>query len=231
MNEEFENVPTPAPEPEDFTSAPEEVTPVMAPTADDIQNDLLNRLDACASNLSQSSLEFGWVAAELWEYVQEDFLEASGGKEKKALSAFTSFIQEREAKDIETRGIVSERLRIARHLTRSKYGAIVSASGGTEPTFHQIRACIFSEGQDLNAGKTNTMIDYCISHNWPPVADIRTYRGVVDPKQKVAPEERRWKLFVKMSQKIMAETDPSDGHYKAAKTVLDTWTDENGLVK
>lgn len=193
------------------------------------EQELFSQLDVLASNLSKSSLQFGWVASELWNVVQEFFMEQAGGKEKKALGLFISHVQERESKDIESRKIVSDRLRVARYIPRDVYGKIVEGSGGIEPTYHQIRTCIVSSGSEMDTVKTDAMIDWAIAHQWPPVADIRAYHETLDPKEKVDPLSRHYKLFVKLSQTIMAESTEGSERYLAAEGVFNCWAKENGL--
>jgi hypothetical protein len=204
---------------------------MVAPVIDtnEQEQELLAQLDIEAKNLSSSSLKFGWLAMDLWHLKQEDFMEEAGGKERKALGAFISVIQEREGKDIDSRKTVSDRIRIAKHIDRETYGVIVAGSGGYEPTYHQIRACIFTEGLELDHVKTDAMIDWAVANKWPVVADIRDHRGVIDPQVAVDPMERHYKIFVKLSQTIMAETTPGSERYNAAKAVLDCWSKENNL--
>jgi hypothetical protein len=206
------------------------VTPTEAPLeAVDRQEELFTRLDGLAANLSKASLEYGWTASELWNAVMEDFVEQAGGKVKKALGEFITVVQQRESKDIDKRSTVAERLRIAGYIPRTMYEDIVAASEGYKPTFHQIRGCVITNGLELDQVKTSAMLDWCVSHKWPPVTDIRIQRGILDPKAAVDPAERHFKIFVKLSQAIMAETDPSSERYVVAKTVLDLWTKENNL--
>jgi hypothetical protein len=241
MSNEFENVPeepTELPVEEVAEELPDEepisieaeteVAPVVVDPFE-AEQELLGQLDTIAANWSVGSLEFGWVAAELWNKTQEDFMEMADGKERKALTLFTSIIHERLSKEIESRGIVSERLRIARYIGRKEYGEIVAASNGYEPTFHQIRNCVFTDGDGLDTVKTNAMLDYAISEGWPPVVDIRAHRGVVDPAQKIDPADRHWIGLVKMSQYVMNDVAVGHPHYTVAKAVLDLWAEENNL--
>jgi hypothetical protein len=202
------------------------VTPVFDSAVK--KEELFAQLDSMAANLSQTSLQFGWVAMELWNLTMEDFLQESEGKEKKALGAFITVVQEREAKDIDSRKTVADRIRIAKFVPRKIYEKMVSASGGIEPTYHQIRACIFTSFGELDEPKTGAMFDWCVANKWPAVADIRIQRGVIDPRVAVDPKERHFKQFVKLSQTIMAEF-PSGPIYECAKCVLDTWKTENHL--
>jgi hypothetical protein len=196
----------------------------------DRQEALFSQLDDLAKTLSVSSLQFGWVAVELWNVVQEDFISQADGKEKKALTAFIDLIHERESKEIESRKIVAERIRIAKYVTRETYSAIVSGSNGTEPTFHQIRACVFTQGQELEKEKTTAMIDWCVSHNWPSVTDIRIQRGVIEPTLKVDPAKRHFSTFVKLAQCVMADSGEGTERYNVASTVVELWQKENNLA-
>ena len=195
----------------------------------DTEQALYEKLDSLASNWSQSSLEFGWTCAELWHVVQEDFMGQADGKEKKALTLFINHIQEREADKIDARSTVADRFRIARFIPRETYDAIVTGSSGTQPTYHQMRACIFTSFGELDKEKTDAMIDWAVNNNWPAVADIRIYRGVVDPKVKVDPATRHWQMFVKLSQSVMADSGEGHPRYNVAKAVLDQWKVESEL--
>lgn len=208
-----------------------DVAPDVTPVSDtfDKEQELYTQLDTLAANLSSDSLQFGWVAMALWNVKMEDMMEEAGGKEKKALGLFISHIQEREAKDIEKRKTVADRIRIGRYISQEAYEQISIGSGGYRPTYHQIRAVIFTKGGEMDEVKTSAMIDWCIANQWPTVADIRIFRGVLEPKAAVDHTERHFSLFVKMSQTIMAETDGASERHIVAKAVLDLWQRENNL--
>lgn len=198
-------------------------TPVTDTT--EAEQTLLNKLDTLALDLSKNSWEFGWTADELWHVVQENFLQESGGKEKKALGAFINFLSEREAKENEARNTIATRIRVARFVPRVNYGKIVVASKGIEPTFHQVKNVIFQKAGELDATKTNAMIDWCIANQWPAVEDIRIQRGVIDPKVAVDPKERDFKRFVKLAQ-VVAVENPSGPRNDVAVAVIAAWKAE-----
>jgi hypothetical protein len=192
----------------------------------DKEQELYTQLDTLAANLSSSSLQFGWVAIELWHMKQEEFMEHAGGNDRKALTLFITHIQERESKDTEARKTISDRIRIGKYISHEAYDQIVAASGGVEPTYHQIRAVIFTDKGDVDETKTNAMIDWCVARGWPSVADIRIQRDVIVPKVAVDPAAKHFKLFVKMAQTIMADTVEGSPRFNVAKAVLELWKNE-----
>jgi hypothetical protein len=202
-------------------------TPVTDTTV--IQEALFVELDTLAASLSQNSLQYAWKADELWRVSYEEFMEQSGGKEKKALGAFIGVVQEREAKDILQRSTVAERLRVGKFCTRTQYAKIVEVSGGFEPSFNQIRRCIITNNNgEFEKGMTDEMVGWCIDNQWPTVADIDIHRSVVNPgtKKAVDPKERHYAQFVKLAQIIMEEATAGSPRYDAAKAVFETWKKE-----
>jgi hypothetical protein len=198
------------------------------------QEELFAELDVLASNLSTSRLQFGYTAMKLWNVVMEEFMEQTGGKEKKALGAFIDLVQEREAKDIDSRSTITDSIRVAKAIPETLYNKIVEKSvddngNHIKPTFHQIRTVVFQKGNEVDTEKTGAMIDWCVAHKWPPVADIRIYRDVLDPKVKVDPADKHYRAFVKLSQTIMVESPEGSERYNAAKTVLEVWKKENNI--
>jgi hypothetical protein len=199
------------------------------------EQELLLKLDTLAADMSETNFEFGWTAEELWHVTQEDFMQENDGKERKAYSAFITLVSQREAKDIESRNIIGDRIRVARFVPRDVYakieGASLDAQGNKiSPKFHQIRNCLFVKGSNVDEGKTEAMIDWCVQNQWPPVADIREHRGVVDPKVAVDPVAKHKSLFVKLSQKIMAEVPEGSVWYNVSKVVFEAWKAESGIT-
>lgn len=203
---------------------------MVAPDIQSKQDELFTDLDNLAANLSTSSLQFGWKANELWNLVQEDFMAQSDGKEKKALTAFIDLVQQREGHLMDGRKVVADRFRIGKYIPESMYNDICSASVDAsgkkiEPTYHQIRACVMTaKFGELDEAKTSAMVNWCIGNSWPSVVDIRIQRGIIDPKLKVDPAERHYKVFVKLAQTIMLEKPEGSPAWLSAKNVVDTWS-------
>jgi hypothetical protein len=198
----------------------------------DVEQALFARLDTLASDMSNSRLEFGHVALDLYRVVFEDFMEQAGGKQKKALTKFINLVHERESKEIDARKTVVEAIRIAKFVPRKSYELIVKNSDGYRPTFHQIRAIVFTlTNGELDEAKSGAMIDWCVENKWPPVADIRAHREVIDPKPEsgVDPKEKLFGSFVKMSQHVMEQFTEGGEEYNCAKNVLETWKKINHL--
>jgi hypothetical protein len=155
-------------------------------------------------------------------------MQAADGKEKKALTLFISHVHDREQTVLDARSTVADRFRVGRFIPRTTYDKIVEG-GGIEPTYHQIRACIFTNQNELDPDKTNTMIDYAVANSWPTVEALREYRAVLDPKASTDPVQMHWQKFVKYSQIVMRDVDPGTPHYVAAEGVFKLWASESGV--
>jgi hypothetical protein len=227
-------------EPEIAPEVPVEEAPVEAPVVEEAPKDMTTEqlakaevLDAVAATLSNGSLEFGWTMDELWHLVYEDYMQMANGKEDKAVTEFLSFVQDREATVVPNRATITEQWRVARAIPRDKYGVIVENSVGIDgknisPSFHQLRSVLMSAEFHGPVDKTltNEMISWSVENHWPPVADIRKQRLVLQPAQaKEDPATKHWNSFVKMAQVVIADA-PESNHAIAAQLVLDQWKAE-----
>lgn len=218
-------------EAEGVAETPTEESPNYAQVAKaefDKQNELLEKLDAEAAQMSSSNLEFGWICEELWRATYEDFMNMADGKERKALSYFLNVVQERISKDIENRKTVADRFKIARYFPRKNYEKIVADSNGYRPTFNQLRSLIITDDSgELDRKLTHEMIVWCIQHDWVGIRDIRAQRNLLAPKKvRIPPEERHWANFVKNAQAVMTDVAADHPHYVAAKAVVDLFKAE-----
>jgi hypothetical protein len=229
---EFATEPEAVPAVEPAVETAEPVAPVVPPLSqpDEAEAAKLAEIDKLASDLSSGSLELGWAIQDLYHMVFEDFMEAAGGKPRKALVEFLTFIQEREAKDVASRSIITERFRIAECLPRKNYDKIVAASGGYKPTFNQIRSVIMTKDGTLDVEKTEQMIDFAVENQWPAVLDIRAYKNKLEPeKVKVNPIEKRWDNLRKVAVQVVGDYAADSPRAKAAQSVLDVWKSESHL--
>lgn len=195
------------------------------------ENELLVKLDSLATDLSKGSLEFGWTANELWQMTIEDWMEYANGKEHKAYTLFINFLQDREAKEAADRKTIAERVRVCRFIPRGLYVQLAAASK-YEPTFHQIRACVFTlKDGSPDKAKTDQMINWCISNGWPSVPDIRIQRNVVDGVSKIKVDivERRRNAFARTAQAILATEPEGSQWWTLAHNVFETWMAHNGV--
>jgi hypothetical protein len=190
-------------------------------------------LDTVAATLSNGSLEFGWTMDELWHLAYEDYMQMANGKEDKAVTEFLSFVQDREATVVPNRATITEQWRVARAIPRDKYEVIVEKSVGVDgknikPSFHQLRSVLMSAEFHGPVDKTltNSMISWAVENHWPPVADIRAQRLVLQPAQaKEDPATKHWNALVKLSQVVIADA-PESEHAAAAQLILDLWKKE-----
>jgi hypothetical protein len=176
---------------------------------------ILESLDNLVKLGSETALEFGWLSNQYFD-AEKPALISEFGTEKAALHETISFIHDREAAYIVARSTVADRMRVCRWMDREKYNDIV-AETGTHPSFHQLRACLVTDENGINDDACEEMLQWCVTYNWPTVAEIREHR---DGKDETEPEDKHWNRLVKMAKTVSLDMFNSVGRYEAAALVL-----------
>lgn len=211
MNPEIPETPIETPTTE-TPEVPEK--PVKSQAQLDAENALFQQIDEEIVKLTQTGLKLGWIINDLWRLEFEDLMDQFEGHYKKALIFFTNVVREREQHIVESRSIISDRFHMARYISRETYAKIVAGSNGYEPSYHQLRACIFSMKDEqgfevLDKEKFNAMVSWAVENGWPTVKDLRIHRAEVDSTiVKKATHQKHWETFYKIAQLVAVDSAP-----------------------
>jgi hypothetical protein len=181
-------------------------------------NEILEALDNLVQLGSETALHYGWLACEYFD-AEKGGLVSEFGTEAAALHECISFLHERQSQYIAARSTVADRMRVCRWMDRQKYTDLVDEVH-YKPSFHQLRACLMTENGDVLADESDALLNWCVEHEWPSVAEIRDARMGVE---NVTPENRRWKRLVKMAGVVGRDITPSGytGRIYACNVVME----------